>query len=806
MNVSYNWLKEYIDLEENPEILSKELTNLGLEVSSVKEFSSIKGGLKSFVIGEVLTCEKHPNADKLHITTVNIGKETTLNIVCGAPNVAKGQKVVVATIGAIIYSENESFEIKKSKIRGIESEGMICAEDELGIGSNHNGILILNNDAIVGSPASDFFKIENDFILEIDLTANRIDAASHIGVARDLAALKNIKYHYPQLSELKNPQKTLAVSIKIENKDACKRYMGICMTEVKVCESPQWLKNRLSAVGLTTINNIVDITNFVLYETGHPLHAFDYDKIKGNEIIIKNAEDTTKFITLDGKERQLTNKDLMICNAKEAMCIAGVFGGKDSGISQNTNSIFIESAYFNATSVRKTSKYHAISTDSSFRFERGADINILEYALKRAVSLIQDLGYGKVASEIIDVYPEIVAQRKISFNINKCNSLIGKKINIERLKEIINLLEIKIIEEKGAELLLEIPSYRVDVTDFVDVVEDILRIYGYNNIEEPNKIQFNVNHHPRNKFPIFSNKISNILSNIGFNELICNSLISSKYFNDNDKNIVKLCNPLSSDLSIMRPSLIYGALQTVTYNIKRKNSDIKVYEFGKVYFYDSKKDITNINSYSEKNYLSITITGKKNAISWNSKENNLDFFSLKSYISNIFKKIGIKEDIFTINSISNNQFNFGQSFSYNEVEVLKLGLIDKKFSEIFEIQQDVYHAEIDFDELIKLINNDKKNIIISKFPKVKRDLALLIDKNINYQQLIKLALETERKHIKEINLFDVYEGKNIEEGKISYAISFVLEDHEKTMNDKQIDKIMEKLIEAFKREYAVQLR
>lgn len=806
MNLSYNWLKEYINIEENVEILSKELTSLGLEVGTVENFSSIKGGLKSFVIGKVLTCEKHPNADKLHVTTVDVGNENPLNIVCGAPNVAAGQKVVVATIGATIYMDDNSFEIKKSKIRGIESEGMICAEDELGLGKSHAGILVLDDDAVVGSPAASYFNIENDTVLEIDLTANRIDAASHIGVARDLAALKNIKYNYPKLSSLKKGQKELPISIKIENADACKRYMGICMTDIKICESPQWLKNRLLAIGLTPINNIVDITNFVLHETGQPLHAFDYDKILGHEIIVKNVEEGTKFITLDDKERTLSSKDLMICNAQNPMCIAGVFGGKDSGVSENTKSIFIESAYFHPTSVRKTAKYHGISTDSSFRFERGADINILEYALLRAASLIQDLNFGTVASEAIDVYPQIIPLRKIPFNINKSNALIGKNIEKARLKEIIKLLEINILEENNDDLLLEIPSYRVDVTHYVDVVEDILRIYGYNNVENPAKIEFNVNHHVASKFPELSNKIANLLASIGFNEIICNSLISSKFFSEDDTNIVKLCNPLSSDLSVLRPSLIYGGLQTVAYNIKRKNHDLKLFELGKNYFYNSKKEISDITAYKENNVLSLIISGKKNPLSWNNKDKNFDFFSLKSYIYAIFTKLGVDERKITVNSLSDKKYQYGQLLSCGEKEIAKFGLVDKKFAEYFEIQQEVFFAEINFDELLKLIKNEKKKILISKFPKVRRDLALLIDKNISYSQLVDTALKTENKYITEINLFDVYEGKNIEEGKISYAISFILEDYEKTMTDKQIEKIMQKIIDAFKKEYNAQLR
>ncbi|MDR2835540.1 MAG: phenylalanine--tRNA ligase subunit beta [Bacteroidales bacterium] len=813
MNISYNWLKEYIKIDETPEILSEELTQLGLEIGGIEKFSSVKGGLQGFVIGKVLTCEKHPNADKLHITTVEVGEKQILNIVCGAPNIAVNQKVVVATIGTKIYTDEGSFEIKKSKIRGIESEGMICAEDELNLGKSHDGILVLPENSQIGMPAADFFQIENDFVLEVDLTANRIDAASHIGVARDLAALKNCTYKFPEIAELKIRNNKLPISVEIKNSEACKRYMGICISDIKICESPNWLKNRLQAIGLNPINNIVDITNFVLFETGQPLHAFDYDKILNHKIVVKTVETGTKFTTLDGKERILTEKDLMICNSEKPMCIAGVFGGLDAGISETTNSIFLESAYFNPTFVRKTSKYHAISTDSSFRFERGADINIAPYALKRAASLIQELSYGEIASEIIDEYPNRIELQKINFDIEKCNKLIGNNLEKSTIKNILKLLEIKILSEQGDVLELEIPSYRVDITHYVDVVEDILRIYGYNNISEPEKFTFNINNIEKPDKQKLLEKVSNYLEDTGFNEIICNSLISNKFFDEENKTIVKLCNPLSNDLSVMRPSLLYGGLQSIAYNINRRNSDLKFFEFGRIYKFDNYKNESDISAYSENNILSLWITGKKNVLSWNLKDNPTDFYYLKSYVENILKKTGISNDIF-IKEISSNsetlawksQFAYYQEYKIKNDEIIKFGLLSKNILKQFDIQQDVFYAEINWDKLLKHLKTERKFEPVSKFPKVKRDLALLIDKNITYKELSEIAYKTEPKYLKEINLFDVYEGKNIEIGKISYALTFSLEDKEKTMTDTQIEKIMQRIISAYSKEINAQVR
>ncbi|MDL2262217.1 phenylalanine--tRNA ligase subunit beta [Bacteroidales bacterium OttesenSCG-928-I21] len=806
MNISYNWLKNYIEISETPEELSAILTQLGLEIGNMENFSSAKGGLKGFVVGKVLTCEKHPNADKLKLTTVDIGAENLLNIVCGAPNVAAGQKVVVATLGTIIYGENDSFEIKKSKIRGEVSEGMICAEDEMGIGKSHDGILVLPDDVEIGTPASEYFKVETDFVLEVDLTANRIDAASHIGVARDLAAYKNINYKFPAVSEINIETESFKIDVEIENSDACPRYMGVCMEDVKVCESPDWLKNKLKAIGLNPINNIVDITNFVLHETGHPLHAFDGDKINGNKIIVKPAKKETKFITLDDVERTLSDNDLMICNADESMCIAGVFGGLNSGISEATTKIFIESAYFNPAWVRKTAKHHAISTDSSFRFERGADINMAPYALKRAVSLIEELGFGKLASNVIDVYPTKKELEKIEFSFDKFTKLVGKNIDKNIVKRIIKSLEIDIIKDDDTDiLLLEIPSYRVDVTNFADVVEDILRIYGYNNVEIPEKISLSINKEEKNNNEKLVNLISEHLVSCGFNEIMCNSLTGPQIFIDKDNylnNTVKLCNPLSSEMSIMRPSLLHGGLESIEHNIKRKNQDLRFFEFGRVYQYNSQKNISDITTYSEIRYLGMWMTGKKNQLSWNLKDTPIDYFYLKSYVRNLLKKLGVDLSKLYFEINSNDSFSYYQSFSIdNNEEFLKIALVSPALLKNFDIQQDVFYAEINWNKVLKLTKNIQVRYSpISKFPKVKRDLALLIDKTVTYKDLTNLAFATEPKLLKEVSLFDVYEGKNIESGKISYALSFTLEDSSKTMTDSQIDKVMKKLIAVYEKE------
>ncbi len=809
MKISYNWLKNYVQFDESPEELAKILTSVGLEVGGTEEVSSVPGGLKGFVIGEVLTCIPHPNSDHLHVTTVNVGGEEPLHIVCGAPNVAAGQKVVVATIGTMIYAKDGVFEIKKSKLRGEPSEGMICAEDEMNIGTSHDGIMVLPADAKVGTPASEYFKIENDTAIEIDITPNRIDGASHIGAARDIAAVKGIKYEIPKAEIVENPKNEIKIDIKIENTDACRRYMGICLTDVKVQESPEWLQNRLKAIGLNPINNIVDVTNFVLFETGNPLHAFDADKISGNQIIVKNVGEGTKFVTLDGVERKLSATDLMICNAEEPMCIGGVFGGEKSGISNETKNIFIEAAYFSPVSIRKTSKFHGLKTDASFHFERGIDINMVPFALRRAASLIEEMGCGRIASEITDVYPNVIEPAIVEYNIDRGNALIGKDIPEARIREILSLLEMKILEDKGRELKLEIPTYRIDVTHEADVVEDIMRIYGYNNIEIPSRISLSVNNSERPEPQKMINLVSDILTGAGYTEIMCLSMVSAEDISENSEyanRLVKIYNPLSRELNVMRPSLLYGGLNSIKLNLNYKNSDLRFFEFGRTY-YNKDKQISDISAYSETQNIGMWITGKRNQLSWNLKDNHTDYYMLKSAVAMVLRKIGIDMSRLKFEVSSDEKFSTFQSFKLKDKEVARIAIVSNELLKKTDIDQDVFFAEINWDVLL---NYAKKHTVeykpISKFPRVRRDLALLIDKNITYKQLEDIAYKTEPKHIVEVGLFDVYEGKNLEPGKISYALSFALEDTEKTMNDKQIDKIMQKLIYVYEKELGAKVR
>lgn len=810
MKISYNWLKNYVDFNDSPEELAKILTSVGLEVDGTEEVSSVPGGLKGFVIGEVLTCIPHPNSDHLHVTTVDVGREEPLHIVCGAPNVAAGQKVVVATIGTLIYAKDGIFEIKKSKLRGEPSEGMICAEDEMNIGTSHDGIMVLPADAKVGTPAAEYFKVENDTAIEVDITPNRIDGACHIGAARDVAAVKGIKYSVPKAEITENPKNEIKIDVKIENTDACRRYMGICLTDVKVQESPEWLKNRLKSVGLNPINNIVDVTNFVLYETGNPLHAFDADKITGNQIIVKNVAEGTKFVTLDGVERKLAATDLMICNADEPMCIGGVFGGEKSGISSETKNVFIEAAYFSPVSIRKTSKFHGLKTDASFHFERGVDINMVPYALRRAASLIVEMGCGRIASEITDVYPNPIAPAVVDYNIDRGNALIGKAIPEARIREIIGLLEMKILEDKGRDLKLEIPTYRVDVIHEADVVEDIMRIYGYNNIEVPNHISFSINYPEKPEPQKMMNLVSDVLTGVGYSEIMCLSMISADDVAENSEyanRLVKIYNPLSRELNIMRPSLLYGGLNSIKQNLNYRNGDLKFFEFGRTYYYNQEKQVSDITAYSETQYIGMWITGKRNPLSWNLKDNPTDYYMLKSAVAAVLKKIGIDMSNLKFDVSSDEKFSTFQTFKLKDKDVARVAVVSKSVLKKFDIDQDVFYAEINWDVLL---NYAKKHKIeyqpISKFPRVRRDLALLIDKNVTYRQLEEIAYKVEPKHIVGVGLFDVYEGKNLEPGKISYALSFELEDTEKTMNDKQIDKIMQKLIYVYEKDLGAKLR
>ena len=749
MNISYNWLKEYVNFDLTPDEVAEALTSIGLETGGVEEVQTIKGGLEGIVIGEVLTCEPHPNSDHMHVTTVNLGQGEPVQIVCGAANVAAGQKVVVATLGTKLYDGEECFTIKKSKLRGIESMGMICAEDEIGIGNSHEGIIVLPADAVPGTPAKDYFNIKSEYVLEVDITPNRADACSHYGVARDLYAYliqngKQATLKRPSVEAFKVDNHDMDIAIEVENTEACPRYAGVSIKGVTVKESPEWLQNKLRLIGVRPINNIVDITNYILHAYGQPLHCFDADKIKGGKIVVKTVAEGTTFVTLDEVERKLSDKDLMICNTEEPMCIAGVFGGLDSGTTEQTVDVFLESAYFNPTWVRKTARRHGLSTDSSFRFERGIDPNGTIYALKEAALLVQELAGGTISSEIKDNYPAPIADFTVELNYEKVHSLIGKTIPVETIKSIVTSLEMKIVNETPEGLTLQVPPYRVDVQRDCDVVEDILRIYGYNNVEIPTTLKSSLT----TKGEVdYSQKLQNLISEqlvgCGFNEILNNSLTAASYYEGSEtyknENLVYLMNPLSNDLNVMRQTLLFGGLESIQHNANRKNAD-----FGNVVFGNLTNDI-----YST-------------AISVHTRGGKL---------------------------------------------LATFGIISKKIQKAFDIDNEVYYAEINWKELMKAIKSAKVNFKeLSKFPAVKRDLALLIDKNIQFAEIEKIAYETEKKLLKEVELFDVYEGKNLEPGKKSYAVSFLLQDESATLNDKQIDKIMSKLIANLENKLGAKLR
>ncbi|MCD4746388.1 MAG: phenylalanine--tRNA ligase subunit beta [Bacteroidales bacterium] len=819
MKISYNWLKQYLDIDIEPLKLSELLTDCGLEIEGLEKYQSVKGGLEGIVIGEIKTCEKHPNADKLSITTVDIGEKNILPIVCGAPNVAAGQKVLIATVGTTLYSENQSFVIRKTKLRGEVSEGMICAEDELGLGTSHEGIMVLDADSKVGTPANFFFNISEDYIFEIGLTPNRSDATSHIGVARDLKAVfdnlykKNYNLKIPSVKEFCIDNNDREIEVIIEDNLACPRYSGLTISGIKVKESPDWLKNSLDSIGLRPINNIVDITNFVLFETGQPLHAFDTNEITGNKIIIKKLSEGTKFLTLDEVERELTKDDLMICNKDEGMCIAGVFGGINSGVTEKTTNIFLESAYFNPKTIRKTSKHHSLKTDASFRFERGADPEMTIYALKRAALLIKKIAGGKISSNIKDVYPKQIKKNEINISYRNVDRLIGKSIDKKIIKNILQSLEIQIISESGEELKLSIPTYRVDVTREADVIEEILRIYGYNNVEIPSEVRSSLSYNLKPDNEKIQNLVSDYLSNNGFFEIMNNSLTKSEYIEKsnvfNSEKNVNILNPLSKDLNVLRQTLLFGGLESVIYNQNRKIPDLKLYEFGKTYSFNSdkakEKDV--LIKYLENNHLALFITGRKNIESWNTDENNVDFYFLKAHINNIFKILNLESSLFSIENNSSKIFDKALIYKFNNKKVLEFGSVSDRLLKEFEIKQELFYADFNWNIIIQLLKDNK--ILykeVSKFPEVRRDLALLINKNIQFADIEKIAFQTESKLLKKVNLFDVYEGKNIEAGKKSYAVSFILQDKEKTLTDKVIDKIMNKMMKVYKHKLEAVIR
>jgi phenylalanyl-tRNA synthetase beta chain len=818
MKISYNWIKDYLKIDLEPSKVAEILTDIGLEIEGTEEWVSVKGGLKGVVIGEVLTCKKHPDADKLSVATVNIGSPQPLHIVCGAPNVAAGQKVPVATIGTVVFKGDDSLEIKKSKIRGELSEGMICAEDELGLGNSHEGIMVLDKDAIPGTPASSYFKVEKDFVFEIGLTPNRIDSGSHFGVARDLAAYLNLNANInyraslPSVADFKPDNMDNSYEVIIENTEDCPRYTGITISGVTIGESPEWLKNKLRAVGLNPINNVVDITNFVQYEVGQPLHSFDADKIDGKKVIIRNLPDKSKFITLDAVERNLSGRDLMICNMKEGMCIAGVFGGIKSGITVSTKNIFLESAYFNPVAIRKTSKRHGLKTDASFRFERGADPNMAPWALKRAIMLIKELAGGKISSDIIDVYPHPIRNTHVAVNYNNINRLTGKIIDRTIVKKILGLLDIKIINESDDNMDLEIPSYRVDVKREADVIEEILRIYGYNNIGITEHVNSTLSYSEKPNKEKVVNTISDMLSANGFSEIMCNSLNPAIWYEQNSdfdpEQLVLLANPLSSDLNAMRQSLLYGGLSSVVWNIHRQNFDLKFYEFGHCYFYHKNEHSHPVtDNYIEKAFLDLFITGNIHRQSWNSKTITTDFFNIKSSVEMVLSRLGVIPE--TLKKGESDKKYFAESLTYlfNNNIVAETGRISKSYLLKFDIELDVYYGHIDWDLLLKMIKNHSVSFReLPKYPSVRRDLALLLDRGVKFGQIRETAFSTERNILHEVNLFDVYESDSLGKNKKSYAVSFILRDELKTLTDKSIDKVMGNLIRAFEKELGAQIR
>lgn len=819
MNISYNWLKDYVNIDLTPEEVSAALTSIGLETGGVEEIQTIKGGLEGLVIGEVLTCTEHPNSDHLHITIVNVGQEQPLQIVCGAPNVAAGQKVVVALVGTKLYAGEEAFNIKKSKIRGVESFGMICAEDEIGIGRSHDGIIVLPSDAEVGILAKDYYNIKSDYILEVDITPNRVDGASHYGVARDLAAYlkqngKQPDLHLPSVDNFSTDITEDGIVVVVENEEACPRYAGVTIKNITVKESPDWLKNRLQLIGLRPINNVVDVTNYVLHEFGHPLHAFDMDKISGGKVIVKTLAEGTKFTTLDGVERTLSNKDLMICNDKEGMCIGGVFGGLDSGVTESTTNVFLESAYFNPTWIRKTARRHALNTDSSFRFERGADPNDTIYVLMRAALLIQEVAGGIFIGKIQDIYPSRIENPIVELSFDKINSLIGKELSKNTVKSILESLEMGILNETDKILTINIPTYRVDVLRDVDVIEDILRIYGYNNVEIGEELKSNLSYQtPTDKSYDLQNLISEQLTGEGFFEIMNNSLTKESYYNELPsfpiENCVRLLNPLSNDLSVMRQTLLFGGLESISYNRNRKHNDLKFYELGNCYFFDAskKEEGKNLREYTEEFHLGLWLCGNNTDNSWIATEEKTSVYQLKGYVEKVLHRLGLSKSQYEYEQFSNDIYSVALRLKTHSKNIGTLGVVSKKILKQADINTDVYFAELNWDILMKEI---KKHSVtfkeISKYPAVSRDFALLLDRSILFEQIESLAYKTEKKLLKDVRLFDVYEGKNLPEGKKSYAVNFVLQDDEKTLTDKQIDSIMNKIQSALEQQLGAQLR
>ena len=820
MEISYKWLKEYVDFDLTPQETADALTSCGLEVDALEEVQTIKGGLKGLFVGKVLTCEMHPNSDHLHITTVDLGKGEPQQIVCGAPNVAAGQKVIVADLGCVLYDGDKEFVIKKSKLRGVESNGMICAEDEIGVGESHDGIIVLPEDAPVGQPAAEYYHLESDWVIEIDITANRSDALSHWGVARDLYAwLKRngheTSLHRPDCTEFTVDNNDLPIDVEIENTEACKRYACVSITGCEVKESPEWLQNKLKVIGLRPINNIVDITNYVMMAYGQPMHCFDADMVTGHKIVVRTQPEGTKFVTLDGEEHTLGEHDLSICNAEEPMCIAGIFGGKGSGTYDTTTNVVLESAYFHPTWIRKSARRHGLSTDASYRFERGIDPNGTIYALKQAAILCKQLAGGKVSMEIKDVYPNPMADARVQLDYEYVDRLIGKEIGHDMIKAIVESLEMKVVEETAEGLLLDVPAYRVDVQRPCDVVEDILRIYGYNNVEIPTQLKSSLTIlGEADKTYHLQNVIGEQLVGCGFREILNNSLTKTSYYTELNKyteeTTVKVMNPLSSDLGVMRQSLLFGGLESICRNVNHKMPNLRFFEFGNCYHYspEKKNDEDPIKAYTEEMHLGMWITGKRVEGSWTHPDEQSSFYELKGYVLNIVKRLGVNPGIMVCEHSDNNIFGKALVLKTRAGKVLcEMGTVCHKILKKMDISQDVFYADLNWDNLMRAIKkNETLYHDISKFPSVSRDLALLIDKSVQFEQIEQIARQTEKKLLKSVELFDVYEGKNLPDGKKSYAVNFILQDESKTLTDKQIDAIMTKLINNLKQKLGAELR
>lgn len=820
MNISYKWLKEYVDFDLTPQHVAEALTSCGLEVGGLEEVQTIRGGLKGLYVGKVLTCEPHPNSDHLHITTVDLGKGEPQQIVCGAHNVVANQKVIVADLGCVLYDGDKEFVIKRSKLRGVESLGMICAEDEIGVGTSHDGIIVLPEDAPIGMPAAEYYNLESDWVIEVDITANRSDALSHYGVARDLYAwLKQNNYqtelHKPNCDAFEVDNESLTIDVEVKNTEACKRYACVSISNCEVKESPEWLQNKLKIVGIRPINNIVDITNYIMMAYGQPMHCFDADMVAGHKIVVTTQPEGTKFITLDGEEHNLSERDLSICNANEAMCIAGIFGGKGSGTYENTRNIVLESAYFHPTWIRKSARRHGLSTDASYRFERGIDPNGQVYALKQAAILCKELAGGQVSMQIKDVYPEPIEGSKVVLTYDYVNSLIGKEIGKDTIKSIVTSLDMKIEAENENQIEILVPAYRVDVKRPCDVVEDILRIYGYNNVEIPLQLKGTLTiptDEDRNRKYI--NLISEQLVGGGFNEILNNSLTKVSYYKDlncyTEETTVKILNPLSADLGVMRQTLLFGGLESIVRNANRKNSNLRFFEFGNCYHYDeSKKEADKlIKAYTQDQHLGLWVTGKRVENSWAHPNEDASFYELKAYVENILVRLGLSLQAVTLVKGENNIFEDSISIVTKAGKIIaELGIVAYKLTKNMGITNEVFFADIYWDNLLKAV---KKHVVeykeISKYPAVSRDLALLVDKTVEFEQIKEIAYSTEKKLLKAVELFDVYEGKNLPEGKKSYAVNFILQDEQKTLNDKQIDSIMKKLIDNLTKRLNAELR